>query len=104
MFVEELTVADPILNRRKFLLGIVSKFVPVIVTAVPGMPIVGVKFVMVGEPLSVVTVNTSALAADPDGVVTPIGPVLAPEGTVVTILVSFEEVTLAEIPLNVTVF
>ena len=57
------------------------KFVPVIATVVPTGPLAGVKLVMVGA-LAVVTVNAVALVAVPPGVVTLIGPLVAPAGTV----------------------
>src|SRR3989454_8316693 len=44
----EVTVAVTPLNLTSFLLASGSKLVPVIVTAVPGRPVVGVKLVMVG--------------------------------------------------------
>jgi hypothetical protein len=56
-------------------------FVPLIVTLVPTGPLVGVKLVIVGA--LAMTVNALALVAVPSGVVTLIGPVLAPGGTVV---------------------
>ena len=80
-----------------------SKFVPVIVTAVPTVPIVGEKPVMVGDSESPTT-NAVALEALPVDVVTDIGPVVAPAGTLVTISVAVEEVTTAVTPLNFTVF
>ena len=46
---------------------------------------VGVKLVIVGAPVEAVMVKTDALVAEPVGVVTAIGPVVAPEGTLVTI-------------------
>src|SRR5437899_7360154 len=42
------TVARTPLNFTSFLLATGSKFVPVIVTVVPGGPLLGVKLVMVG--------------------------------------------------------
>ena len=79
--VEEPTEPRPTLNRKSFLLGVVSKFVPLTVTAVPTEPIVGVKPVMVGIALAEVTVKAMALETDPDGAVTAINPVVAPAGT-----------------------
>ena len=58
------------------------KFVPLICTLVPTGPLVGVKLVIVGA-----TVKLLALLAVPPGVVTAIGPVVAPEGTVAWIAV-----------------
>ena len=55
------------------------KFVPLIVTLVPAGPLAGVKLVIVG---ALDTVKLLALVAVPPGVVTLIGPVVAPAGTV----------------------
>jgi hypothetical protein len=93
-----------LLNLRLFLEGIVSKFVPVTVTAVDGVPILGLKPVIEGAPVDEVTVKTELLEAEPLDVVTPIDPVVAPDGTVVTIRVAVDELTVALTPLNVTVF
>jgi hypothetical protein len=54
------------------------KFVPVIVTFVPTSPLAGVKDVIVG---GYSTLKLPALVAVPPGVVTLIGPVVAPAGT-----------------------
>jgi len=83
--------------------GVGSKFVPVIVTAAPGEPMVGVKPVIVGAA-EVVTANGILFVAEPVGVVMAIGPVVAPLGTLVTICVVVAEVTVAAIPLKVTEF
>jgi hypothetical protein len=56
--------------------------VPVIVTLVPTGPLDGLKLVIVGAGM---TVKLLALVAMPAGVVTAIGPVAAPEGTVAVI-------------------
>ena len=56
-----------------------TNFVPVIVTTVPTMPVVGVKPVIVG---GFFTVKLFALVAVPPGVVTLIGPFVAVAGTV----------------------
>jgi len=80
-----------------------SKFVPVIVTLVPVTPIVGVKLVMVGKPAAPTT-NGVLLVTFPEGVVTEMGPVVAPAGTLVLIFVVVAAVTVAATPLNVTVF
>ena len=58
------------------------RFVPVMTTLVPTGPLVGLKLVIVGEPT---TVKLLALVAVPPGVVTAIGPVVAPLGTVAVI-------------------
>ena len=102
--VAELIGARAMLNLTLSFAAVVSKLVPVIVTAVPGVPMVGVNPVIVGAPVEAVTVNESILVAEPAGAVTVIGPVVAPEGTVVTICVAVAEVTVAVVPLNLTVF
>ena len=55
------------------------KFVPLIVTLVPAGPLLGAKLVIVG---GLSTVKLLALLAVPPGVVTLIGPLEAPAGTV----------------------
>ncbi len=67
------------------LLAVVSKFVPVIETGMPGVAIVGVKPVIVGSPLEPVTMKAEAVAAVPAGDVTEMLPFVAPVGTLVTI-------------------
>jgi hypothetical protein len=64
-----------------------------------------VKAVIVGAPVEV-TMNGALVVVDPPDpvLVTPIGPVVAVAGTVVTILVDVDDVTIAVTPLNVTVF
>ena len=57
-----------------------AKFAPLIVTLVPTGPLAGVKLVIVGA--LAVTVNEVALVAVPPGVVTLMGPLVAPAGTV----------------------
>jgi hypothetical protein len=54
------------------------KLAPLIVTAVPAGPLTGVKLAIAGA-----AVKLDALVAVPPGVVTLIGPVVAPAGTVV---------------------
>jgi hypothetical protein len=61
------------------------------------------KLVIVGA-IEPVIVNADGLVAEPPGAVTAIEPVVAPVGTVVTICVAVDEVTVADVPLNVTVF
>jgi hypothetical protein len=62
------------------------KFVPLIRTEVPTGPLVGLNDVIVGAPVAV-TVKFVELVAVPLGVVTRIGPVVAPVGTATVILV-----------------
>lgn len=57
------------------------RFAPLIVTAVPIPPLVGENPVMVGGAFAT-TVKVVPLAAVPPAVVTAIGPVVAPAGTV----------------------
>jgi hypothetical protein len=102
--VEEVTAACMTLNLTSLLAGTASKFVPVMVTAVPGVPVVGVKFVIVGAPLLAVTVKAVGLVAELVTLMTLIGPVVAPEGTVVLISVPVADVTVARIPLKMTMF
>ena len=65
----------------------------------------GVNPDMVGGPGVGVTVNDAALVALPEGLVTVIGPVAAPDGTLVTICVVVAELTVAVMLLkNLTVF
>jgi hypothetical protein len=79
------------------------KFVPVIVTFVPTGPLVGVNDPIVGAGgTTVVTVKAFALVAVPPGVVTAIGPVVAPPGTVAESAVSDTTVNDAVAPPKVT--
>jgi len=74
------------------------------VAAVPGAPAVGVKLLMVGAPEVATTVKATVLDTGLPVVTTEITPVVAPVGTVATILVAVEETTDAAVPLKVTVF
>ena len=65
--------------------GVELKFVPEIVMLVAGAATVGVKLVIVGTPVEVVTVKLELVVKVPAGVVMLMVPVVAPEGTVVTI-------------------
>ena len=56
-----------------------GKFAPLMVTLVPTGPLEGVKLVIVG---GLITVKLLALVAVPPGVVTLMGPVVAPAGRV----------------------
>lgn len=73
------------------------KALPVIVTTVPTVAAVGVNPLIAGT-----TTNGLGLVAVPAGVVTTIGPVVAPEGTVVVICVGDTTVKDALVPPNVT--
>jgi hypothetical protein len=74
--------------------------VPVTVTLFPVRPWFGVKLVTVGGTN---TVKLVALVAVPAAVVTVMGPVVAPVGTVAMRLVAVAAVKLAVTPLNFTV-
>ena len=75
------------------------KFVPLIVTLVPTDPLVGERPVMVG---GLTTVNALELVAVPPAVVTLIGPVVTPAGTIARIAVAEVTVKLALTELKVT--
>src|SRR5580700_1528631 len=79
---------------------VVPKFAPVIVTAVPTTPELGLKFVMLG--VAVITVKLDPLLAWPPTVTTTL-PVTAPAGTAVTMLAPFQLVGVDCTPANVTV-
>lgn len=70
---------------------------PLIVTVVPALPEVGLNEVTAGS-----TPKLVELVALPAGVVTVMGPVRAPDGTVAVIFVSDVTVNAAATPLNVT--
>ena len=78
------------------------KFVPVIVTGVPAVPELAERLVMVGVGEELVTVKGTPLLATPPTVTTTF-PVVAPEGTDVIRLLALQLVTVAIVPLNLTV-
>jgi hypothetical protein len=86
----KLTVPDPCVD---------PKFVPVIVTAAPTAPVVIDRLVMLGAET---TVKVSPLLFTPLANTTTF-PVVAPDGTVTPMLVALQLVTLAAVPLNLTV-
>lgn len=73
--------------------------VPVIVTDAPTGPLVGLKLLIVG---GVVTVKLLLLVAVLPLTVTAIAPDVAPDGTVTISFVVLAEVTVADVPLNLT--
>jgi hypothetical protein len=77
------------------------KFVPLIWTEVPTGPLAGLNDVIVGAPV-VVTVKFVEVVAVPSGLVTTIGPVLDPDGTVAVIFCALSIVNVADVPLKVT--
>src|SRR5712692_5582670 len=84
--------------------GVERKLVPVMVMGTNDSPIVGVNETIVGSPGGGVTVKLEPLVTVPLELVTVIVPLVAAAGTVVTIWVLLEEVTVAATPLKTTVF
>jgi hypothetical protein len=78
------------------------KLLPLIVTAVPTGPVVGLKSLIVGGGGGIVTLKPAPLVALPAGVVTVIGPLVAPAGTVALIWVLPPTVKPALAPLKST--
>lgn len=83
--VEEETAAAIPLKRTTFSVGVMLKFVPVIVTVVPSAPLLGVKLEKVGEATTIKLVGAVVMVMPL--VVTAMGPDAAPEGTEVVMLV-----------------
>lgn len=77
-----LTIAGLAFNRSLSFASVRSKFVPTTLTPAAASPLPGLKLVIVGAPLLGVTVKLSVLVAEPFGLVTEIGPVVAVLGTV----------------------
>jgi hypothetical protein len=98
--VRELVTAEAMLNKSLLFAIELSKFVPVIETAVPTVPMFGVKLVMVGSPFAVPAVKFALLVAVPFGATTLMGPVVAPVGTLAVICVVVALITVAVVPLN----
>src|ERR1035441_9576385 len=89
--VAEVTEASVPLNpTRSF--ARTSNPVPVMVTVPPALAIVGVNELIERPAEGVVIVNEALLVAVPPGVVTVIGPVVAPAGTVTAIWLLVAEV------------
>ena len=97
------TMAWVVFNSMSSFVSVDWKFVPLTVTAVPGFPILGVKLLIVGT-VELLTVKAELLLAEPLGDTTVTVPLVAPDGTDVTIWVAVEDDTAALVPLNVTVF
>jgi hypothetical protein len=95
-----LGVAAIPLNATVLVPCVPPKFVPVIVTEVPTIPDVGLRFVRVGA--DAVTVKVTPLLASPPTVATTF-PVVAPMGTGAVMPVVLQLVGVAALPLNVTV-
>lgn len=91
-------VAAVPLNFTLLLPWVAPKLAPVMVTMVPIEPAVGLKLLMTGAED---TVNAAPLLANPPTVTTTL-PLVAPAGTGATMLVAFQPVGMARVPLNVT--
>jgi hypothetical protein len=102
--VAELTVAGDRLSLTTSLIVLGSNPVPVIVTAAPDSPLLGLKLVMIGPPDPLVTVNGLPLVALPPGEVTVTVPEMAAAGTVTISWVAVAPVTVAAVPLKETAF
>src|SRR5438128_4957094 len=75
---------------------------PLIVTPAPTGPLAGLNELIVGAEGATVTVKLVALVAVPPGVVTLIGPVVAPLGTAAAICVAAWTATEAAAPADAT--
>jgi hypothetical protein len=93
------TVAVVPLNVTVPVPCVAPKFVPPIVTAAPTAPDAGDRLVMAGAGR---TVKALPLLLTPLARTTTF-PVVAPDGTVATMLVALHVVTVAVVPLNLTV-
>jgi len=94
--VDDVTLATTPLNLTTLFAGTLLKLVPVNMTMVPGAPLDGLKLLITG----VGTVKLPALVPVIPFTVTEIFPVVAPNGTVVVILVVVDAVTTLVVPLN----
>jgi hypothetical protein len=95
--VSEFTVKVVTFTPPKVTLVVPMRLTPVMVTTVPGEPLVGLKLVTCGA-----TRNFLLLASAPFDVVTVTKPVVAPLGTVVLICVPETTVNVAAVPLKLT--
>src|SRR3989442_6901284 len=85
--VDDVIGPGTMLNRRRLLVGVNSKFVPVTATAMPGVPIVGGKLVLVGAPLEAVTLKGALLLAEAAAPANRVGAGVVPSGMMDTRLV-----------------
>jgi hypothetical protein len=92
-------VASVPLNLTVLAPCVAPKFVPVIVTDVPGAPDVGERLEILGVPA---TVKLTPLLLTPLARTTTV-PDVAPEGTVTAMLAGLQLVAVAVVPLNFTV-
>lgn len=86
------TVAVTLLNLTTLFATVELKLFPLIVMVAPGAPLMGLKLVIEGDGS---TVKLSLLLMVTPRVVTEIGPVVAPDGTAVVIVVALNPVTVA---------
>ena len=98
----DVVTAAVVFTINRLFCRLLSKFVPVIATDPPGATICGVNELIVAPPEDVVTVKDSALVAEPAGELTVIGPEAAPAGTETTRLFAEAELTVADVPLKLT--
>jgi len=98
--VAEATLAVTPLNRTTLLEAVALKFAPAIVTVVPTGPVDGEKPLIAGGG---VTVKLPLLVAVLLLTVTEIVPLVAPVGAATTSCVAVAELTVAVVPLNLTV-
>ena len=94
------TTAVVLLNLTILFAGVVSKFVPVMVTDDPTGPLVGLKLLIAGGGIKVKFVELVAVSPF---TVTVIAPEVAPTGTAQMMLVAVPAVLVAVVPLNFTV-
>jgi hypothetical protein len=97
--LHEVGVAAVPLNLTVLLPWLAPKLAPVMVTEVPVDPEAGEMLVILG---AATTVKLLPLLATPETVTTTF-PVVAPVGTVATMLVALQLVAVAAVPLNLTV-
>jgi hypothetical protein len=98
--LQVVTVATLPLKVTVLVPWVAPKLAPEIVTDVPAAPVSGERPVTVGAGVVVVTTNATLLLARPPTVTTTF-PVVAPLGTVTTIVVGPQFVGVAMVPLNV---
>jgi hypothetical protein len=97
--LQVLIVAVVPLNFTVLLPWVVPKFEPATMTEAPTAPDIGVRLVMLG---AATTVKLLPLLSTPLACTTTL-PVVAPDGTVTEILVALHVLTVADVPLNLTV-
>jgi hypothetical protein len=90
------------LSFTRLFAGIESKFAPIRLTDPPTATICGLNEAICGIPVDAATVNELALVTEPWGVVTVIGPVVAPVGTFAIIWFIVLDMVDPATPLNCT--